>query len=333
MTAELLSLDFISPRAVPATWVGLGHLAAVPGLGPELGAALLERIAEPLDVWPEARVEGLLAMYPAVEPELQARIEDLLRRVLRAEEPSRPVLRACLAGLERLVARRTPRAVEGLVADLCRSILFRSREESLQRLLNQALSDEAAGDGVRLPAPWDREDRERALQILGLLALRPDLSPRLKRMILVRLFSFLDDWLDVVERGTNLYEARDSALWAVLTSILEAGGGQEVVARAEEACLRVLELHRRVPARLALDRRENVQRFLLAALARCGQVEVRVRGVGLDLRQLILRTVMDLASGGDSQVTRHLLRQTARLGVLPGPLQEELDSFLDRQPP
>lgn len=336
MVRELLSFSFLHPDALPAVWAGVGEVGSIPGLGQELQAELADRLGQPLDRYPQARVDALLQMYPACEVPVRRQIESLLRGVLTQEGPDRKVLRASLEGLERLLlAGPLLLDAEPLVMDLCRTVLWKGQEESLEQVLLQALSETAVGDGVQMPTAWSKEDRDLSLRILGAVACHPDTPERLHRMVVVRLFSFLADWLDAVERARDLYAYRETPLWEILRRLLECRPGEQGLPLARDAALRLLEVHRRRPDGLALARRENAQRFLLTLVRLDRDGEVLVRGVAVDLARTLLRTLMDLALSavGENKVTEYLLDELARARVLPDAMQRELEGFLARIAP
>lgn len=332
---ELLEQPFLGAEALPGALAALGELGGIPGLDAEVQLALVERLADPLERFPKARVDALLAIYPSGAHPVRRRIEEILRSVLGAPEPDRKVLRACLEGLEGLFAEGPLLLeAESLVAELCRTILRKGQPESLEALLRETLSEAARGDGVRVPAAWNRQDRDQALRILGALACHRETPDRLHRMVVVRLFSFLDDWLRAVEGGRDLYACRETPLWEILGRLLADRPGEVGFALAREAAVRVLELHSQHPQALALARRENTQRFLLSLVA--GEHgETVVRGVRVDLARVLLRTLMDLAlqAQGENRVTEYLLRELASSRDLPEGLRRELESFLARLEP
>jgi hypothetical protein len=328
---ELLSFSFLGPEALPTAWSGLGEVGAIAGLGEDLQSALVERLGEPLERFPKARVDALLQMYPHVEISARRRIEAILRGVLVRDDPDRKVLRACLEGLENLlIGGPLLLDAEPLVADLCRTVLRKGQPESLEILLRATLAETAQGDGVQVPTAWSKEDRDMALRILGAVACHPDTPERLHRMVVVRLFSFLFDWLDVVDAGKDLYAHRETPLWEILRRVLAARPGEQGLPLAREAALRLLEIHRRSPEGLALARRENAQRFLSALIGLDRDGEVQVRGVRVDLGQAILRALMDLAARavGENRVTEYLLRELLGGRVLSEGRQRDLQAFL-----
>jgi len=293
--------------------------------------ALVERLADPLDRFPKARVDALLEIHRSGDLVVRRRIEEVLRRVLGAAEPDRKVLRACLEGLERLCAEGPlPLEAESLVAELCRTVLRRGQPESLEALLRETLSEAAVGDGVRVPAPWSKQDRDQALRILGALACHQEIPERLQRMVVVRLFSFLEDWLTAVEQGRDLYAHRETPLWEILGQVLKVRPGELGFTLARETAVRVLEVHSQRPEALALARRENTQRFLLTLLTCDSEEGTVVRGTRVDLARVLLRTLMSLAAQapGENRVTEYLLGELSASRTLPEVLQAELAAFL-----
>jgi len=328
---EVLSFSFLGPEALPTAWSGLGEVGAIAGLGEELQSALVERLGHPLERFPKARVDALLAMYPQAERAVRRQVEALLRAALLREAPDRRVLRACLEGLENLLLGGPLLLdAEPLVADLCRTVLHKGRSDSLENLLRATLSQTAQGDGVQVPTAWSKEDRDQALRILGAVACHPDTPERLHRMVVVRLFSFLFDWLDAVEEGRDLYAHRETPLWEILRRVLVERPGEQGWPLAWETALRLLEVHHRRPEGLALARREKAQRFLLQLVGPGRDGEVTVKGVRVDLGQAVLRTLMEVAARavGENRVTEYLLRELAGSRILPEGQQQDLVAFL-----
>lgn len=328
---ELLDEPFLGREALPVAWAALGEVGGIPGLEADVKLALVERLADPLDRFPNARVDALLEIHRSGDLVVRRRIEEVLRRVLGAAEPDRKVLRACLEGLERLCAEGPlPLEAESLVAELCRTVLRRGQPESLEALLRETLSEAAVGDGVRVPAPWSKQDRDQALRILGALACHRDTPDRLQRMVVVRLFSFLEDWLTAVEQGRDLYAHRETPLWEILGRVLKVRPGEVGFTLAREAAVRLLDVHNQRPEALALARRENTQRFLLTLLACDAEEATVVRGTRVDLARVLLRTLVSLAAQalGENRVTEYLLRELSASRVLPEVLQAELEAFL-----
>jgi len=328
---ELLDEPFLGREALPVAWAALGEVGGIPGLDAGVQMALVERLADPMERFPKARVDALLEIHPSADLGVRRRIEEVLRGVLRAAEPDRKVLRACLEGLETLIAGGPLLLeAESLVAELCRTVLRRGQPESLEALLRETLSEAAVGDGVRIPAPWSKQDRDQALRILGALACHRDTPDRLQRMVVVRLFSFLEDWLTAVEQGRDLYAHRETPLWEILGRVLKVRPGEVGFTLAREAAVRLLDVHNQRPEALALARRENTQRFLLTLLACDAEEATVVRGTRVDLARVLLRTLVSLAAQalGENRVTEYLLRELSASRALPEVLQAELEAFL-----
>ncbi|MEW6278165.1 MAG: hypothetical protein AB1758_06055 [Candidatus Eremiobacterota bacterium] len=326
MARQALEYPIYRADSLPAVWEGLGNLGRVDCLDDGLRARVVEILAADLENFPAVRIPALLRLYPAAQDGLQRQVEGILRDVLTQEEPSRALLSASLAGLEDLARGDLfPHEAETLVAVLCRTVLFK-QDQSLERVMREALSADGQGDGVRLPTPWNREDRETALRILGWLARHSGAPERLKGMVLVRLFSFLQDWMEAIERGRDLYGHRDTPLWEILIPVLDERSDE----MAREAALQLLELHRRKPGQLALERRETAQRFLIEVLVRSQGADQRRRGVPFNLSQAALDTLADLAlrDQPEAAVTLYLLRELDRSARLRPDLEQRLRGFL-----
>lgn len=335
MVDSTLDFPIYHEDSLPAVWSGLGQLGAVPSLEPSQRQAILERLCEPLANYPAVRVEALLALYPVAGEELQRAVEARLRAPLTESEPAREVLSACLAGLESLCGGALfPHEADELVGVLCRTVLWKAREQSLESVMRQALKYSSEGDGVRIPTAWSREDRDAAQRILGCLARHEAGPERLQGLVLVRLFSFLQDWLEAVAAGSDLYAHRDTPLWEILTTVLRQKPSDRGRALSRETALQLLETHRRVPAQVALDRRENAQRFLLEVALSGQETALAVRGQTLNLARSILDTLADLAlrDTPEAALSLYLLRDLAQSDRLEAPLAERLRGFLANRP-
>src|SRR5690606_33493749 len=155
-------------EAHPRVWLGLGFLGSVPGPEEAHVGRIIERLMEGLAAYPEARVEALVLAYPQAGEERRRPVEGRLRPARGAGSAGRQLLKACLDGLERLLERGAYLVEpERLVADLCRTVLMRSRAPDLQHVMRRALSYASEGDGVQQPTAWAKEDRDQALRILG----------------------------------------------------------------------------------------------------------------------------------------------------------------------
>ena len=323
MIEKLLSYENLDKSKLPVIWLAWGELGAVDGIDQALEEKICSRIAENLAKFPEARAEALLIMYPHAAREVKIHIEHILRSVFNNEAPDRKVLEACLHGLVHLL-EDGPMLIEAdaLVSDLCRTVLSKT-EDSLDDILAYVLADNAEGDGVRIPTAWNRNDRERALRIMGAIAVHEETPDRLRRAVIYRLFSFLTDWLEGIEKGQNLYAYRDTPLWEILGRIVEKRPECEEL--AIEACVRVLEDHNKRLPGLDLDKHENAQKFLLAVI-RFGEKQMVISGAEIDLRRAVVRTLIDIAKNSENEnnVTEYLLEKLIDSGILPITLAAEL---------
>ncbi|GMU54760.1 MAG: hypothetical protein AMXMBFR33_39060 [Candidatus Xenobia bacterium] len=331
MVRQLLEFPIFTPESLPAVWLGLGQVGAIRALDERLRKQIIERLGGQLSPYPAVRVQALLALYPAASEASQRLVEGTLRAPLGGSEPAREILSACLAGLEELSASaHFPHEAEELVGMLCRTVLWKGREQSLESVMRQALSYASSGDGVRVPTAWSREDREAALRILGALARHPAGPERLQSLVVVRLFSFLQDWLDAVEKGSDLYAHRDTPLWEILALVLRQRPDPRSHELSREAARQLLEAHRNVPGQVALDRRENAQRFLIEVMLAGQGEDLAVRGRSLNLARSILDTLADLAlrDTPEAALSLYLLRDLERSERLEPGLQARLRGFL-----
>ncbi|MBI3927592.1 MAG: hypothetical protein HY319_18780 [Armatimonadetes bacterium] len=331
---EILGYPIYHAESLPAVWLGLGHLGGVRDLGDDLVEEILELLFSDLHLFPRERLEAVLLAYPAARPERQLEIERRLRSFLSQENADRDRVEATLAALQRFLKRRgCLQEPEQLVADLCRTVLRRGQERSLHTVMREALSYASEGDGVRVPKVWGRSHREQALRILGEFACHRQTPDRLHRMVVVRLFSFLDDWLDAIQQGTDLYGTRDTPLWAILTRVLRRRPGESGLELAVRVGLRLLELHRQVPHHLALEWRETAQRFIVTLIEQNLGAEVIRHGVKLDLRRALMRVLMELKATEEQEnpVSLYLLRELSQSPRLDPALKPALVSFLARR--
>lgn len=331
MVAELLQYNYLDDDKLPVVWTGLGEVGSIPNLSAHLQKQIVTRLGDKLERFPEAKVAALVKMYGACHQEARVHIEGLLRRVLASPEPSRKVLQFCLSGLKQLV-QDGPGLVEArqLVGELCRTVLNKSEGTDLELVMRQAISAEAEGDGVQLPVAWDKQDRDSAMEVLGALAISASTSAQLQTSVIYRLFSFLDDWLDGIEKGYNLYAYRDTPLWSILCQVLESQPSELTLKLAQQASLRTMEQYHQRLEGLDLTRRENTQKFLIAVLRLEPDNRVQVRGIEIDLGSAIMHTLMQVAreSPAEIHVTEHLLRELLNSRTLPAILQAELDASM-----
>ncbi len=326
LVGQILDFPIFSQEAHPNVWLGLGYLGSVEGLGAELVQGCLDRLAEELEPHPQEKVEALLRVYPGADQERRVQVEQRLRSIFGSESASRSVLKACLTGLERLL-QRGEFLVEPqmLVADLCRTVLMKSKEANLQTMMVQALSYSSEGDGILEPTVWDREDRDSALRILGLVVVHEATDGRLHRMVLVRLFSFLEDWLAEIEKGEDLYACRDTPLFDILDDALHQRPGEVGTDYGASIGRKLMELHRKVPHHLSLEWRESTQRFLLTLVEKDLGVSSK-----LDLPDSILNALMELqpVEEQETPVSRYLLEELHRRCQLRPELQTRLERYL-----
>lgn len=333
MAEVALGWPFLRRHDLPVTVTGLGLLGRVPGVAEEALSSILDPLL-PLDpevavTFAEARVRAALEMYesPTCPPTVREAVESRLERIVAAAAPARDLLVAALLGLDTLMSRPSaPLRVDPICVTLARMVLQKSRETSLDRVLAEALRDEAEGHGVRVPTAWSKEDRDFALTILGKAAAHPEVLDRLHRMIAARLASFTEDWLDAHERGENLYLHRDTPLWRIMLDLVDQRPSEHAVEAVVRVGLRALEVQRQAPQNLALERREEIQRLLGHLTWLAPQEPVEVRGsLSLDIPKTALATLTTLATR-DNENARLILEEIAPR--VPERLRPQLDGFL-----
>lgn len=319
---------------LPVVWESLGLLGSVPCISEDVRRRVSERLSENLSKDPQAKVDALLEVYKAAGAEVRAFIEAELRRIFTDPEPDRRVLKSCLEGLLSLLSDGPlPVEIEALISTLCRTVLSKSKEPSLDDIMKRMLSKDTEGDGVQLPMAWSHEDKLTALRILGAAACHKQAPERLHRVLVYRLFSFLDDWFAGIESGRNVYAYRGNPIWNVLVQLLEADRSEFTVNLAREAALRLMaDCGRRLEG-CDLVQSEAAQRFLLEVL-RCSQgVSREVNSIRVDLSHAILNTMMEAArnSPPDNRVSLSLLRDLLHEDVLSAADREELSMFAAAQ--
>lgn len=319
---------------LPVVWESLGLLGSVPCISEDVRRRVAERLAESLSKDPQAKVEALLEVYKAAGAEVRAFIEAELRRIFTDPEPDRRVLKSCLEGLLSLLSDGPlPVEIEALISTLCRTVLSKSKEPSLDDIMKQMLSKDTEGDGVQIPTAWSHEDKLTALRILGAAACHKQAPERLHRVLVYRLFSFLDDWFAGIESGRNVYAYRGNPIWSVLVQLLEADRSEFTVDLAREAALRLMADYGRRLDGCDLVQSEAAQRFLLEVL-RCSRgVSREVNSIRVDLSHAILNTMMEAArnSPPDNRVSLSLLRDLLHEDVLSAADREELSMFAAAQ--
>ncbi|MBQ7502275.1 hypothetical protein IJT93_06115 [bacterium] len=338
MTAAALNFPSLYERPkyhlLPVVWEGLGLLGSVPCINEDVRRRIVERLSEKLSKDPQAKVDALLEIYRAAGAEVKALIETELRRIFTDPEPDRRVLRSCLEGLHKLLSDGPlPVEIEALISTLCRTVLSKSKEPSLDDIMKRMLSKEAEGDGVQIPTAWSHEDKLTALRILGAAACHKQASERLHRVLVYRLFSFLDDWFAGVEKGSNLYAYRSNPIWRELVQLLEVDRSDFTVNLAREAALRLMADYSRRLEGCDLVQSEAAQQFLLEAL-RCSQgFSCEVNGIKVDLSHAIINVMMEAvrSSPPDNKVSLSLLRGLLTEDVLSAADREELSMFVAAQ--
>lgn len=277
------------------------------------------------------RVQAALSLHgnPASVGRVRERIEERFEHVLAEEQPPRELLVAVLDGVEALLRRdEIPVRLERMAVLLARVVLKKSRETSLDRVMRDMLRDEAEGQGVRMPEAWDKEDRDRALVILGKVAAHAGTPDPLHRMMTSRLVGFLEDWLDAQESGANLYLHRDTPLWTVLLDLVRARRSEHSVEAVVRVGLRAIEAQRKAPQNMALDLREDVQRLVAELIWLAPPQPVEVRGsLRLDIPRTAFQTLLHLATRENPTALR-VLDEISGRDDLPPRFKSQLEGFL-----
>ena len=351
LATELQGLPLFGPKALPSAWLALGYLGSLPELEAEQRRWLWDKLESRLEVLTQVGIEAALRLHGGGDAELRKTVEKGLRSVVTSKEPDRVLLQIVLAGLALFLqpgslptyplslggslpqdaagtVDRWLEDPEALVSDLCRTVLHKAPVENLEKVMQRALRYSSEGDGVQMPVAWGKEDRDLAMRVLGALASHPQTSDRLHRMLVVRLFSFLEDWMEAIRSGKDLYGSRDTPLWELLCHVLERRPGEVGLELAAEAAVRLLELHRQVPGHLGLPRRENVQRFLYVLIVQDVGAQLKLRGVLVDLPGMLVSLLVELSRAVDveSPVSLYFLQELAAL-PLREPLHSELQAF------
>jgi hypothetical protein len=343
-----LGWPFLRRQDLPVTLVGLGFLSRAPNIDESHLLDILDRLlpqgsapptpaavgmglsseGEEVNFAP-ARMRAALDMYGGRTcPEnVRVRIEEKLESIVGAAAPPRALLVAALDALDALMDREDPPLrVEAIGVLLARMVLKKSRETSLEHVLEDMLKEETEGHGVRVPEAWSKEERDRALVILGKTAAHPRVPESLHRMVSARLAGFLEDWLDAHERGRDLYLHRDTPLWRVLVDVVERRPTEWSIEALVRIGVRTLEVARRAPAALGLERREDVQRLLVCLIWLAPEHPLEVRGsLSIDVPKTALQTLMTLATRESESAMRVL---TESVEHVPPRIRPQLEAFL-----
>lgn len=332
MVVDTVRFEFIRQPRLPVTLQAMGLLAALPDVPADAVADYVGLLFGDLAIWPDARMQAVVCVHRSsfVPESVRHSIEDRLFGLLSDDATPRPQLRAALAATSAMLeGPHLPQSVGRLSAILARAILKRQHETSLQAVLKDALRPDGDDTGVRVPTAWDKADRDTAMRILGQVARHEEAPPGLSRQLTARLISFLDDWLDYQVRGRDLYLQRDTPLWEILTTLLDDSQTDPIVLEAlDGVAIRLLEAHGRAPGYLALERREDAQRFLLEYLKRERHQVVVLRGVTLDVEHAVVELLLQLGAE-DETCTLSLLRELVGHPGLPPSLKAQVQRFLD----
>ena len=316
---------------VSAVWQSLGYLGSAPSVSDELRSRIVERLSKKLDNNPTPKVEAIFNIYRASGVKVRAQIEHLLAQVLSSAEPNRQLLHCCLQGLLDMLKDGPMLAEpEAFVALLCRTVLSKSKEPSLNDIMKQMLSASAQGDGVQTPQAWDHADRTLALSIIGAAACHPDADEHLHQMFVFRLFSFLEDWFEGVEKGVNLYAYRNNPIWGALSELLQRDKSNFTLSLSRRAAIHLMADYKKRLEGCDLTQSESAQKFLLSVLEVSHGVSMKINGLNVELDRAILNSLTDTVrnSPPDNKAALFLLENLAKRRILREELQEDLEIFL-----
>ncbi|MGM9991377.1 MAG: hypothetical protein ACI376_00780 [Candidatus Bruticola sp.] len=318
-------------QVISAVWQSLGFLGSTPLISDELRIIVVQRISEKLADNPQPKVEALFSIYRASTTEVRLKIERIFSEVLSAAEPDRSLLHCCLQGFADMLQYGPMLAdPEAFVAMLCRTVLKKGEEPSLNDLMKRMLSSEAEGDGVQNPQAWDHADRMLALRIIGAAACHPQAGERLHQMLVFRLFSFLEDWFDGAERGINLYAYRSNPIWGALSELLRRDLSNFTLNMAKRSALRLISDFKKRLDGFDLTQSESAQKFLISVLELSKGAKMVFGGLSVEIDRAILNTLIEVArnSPPENKSALFLLENLAKRSVLSSDLQEDLEVFL-----
>lgn len=335
---EFPSLKEVEPQdenkkrhIVSAVWQSLGYLGSVPSISDTLRLRIVERISERLNENSAPKVAAIFSIYRVAGLQVRAQIEHILAQILKDANPNRHLLHCCLQGLAEML-KNGPMLTEpeAFVALLCRTVLSKSQEPNLNEVMKQVLSGSAEGDGIQVPQAWDHADRTLALSIIGAAACHPEASEHLHQMFVFRLFSFLEDWFEGVEKGANLYAYRSNPIWGALSELLWRDRSNFTLNLARRAALRLMADYKKRLEGCDLTQSESAQKFLLSVLKVSSGVNLKANGLNVELDRAILNTLADTVrnSPPDNKAALFLLEHLAKKRILRDQLQEDLEIFL-----
>ncbi len=318
-------------HVVSAVWQSLGYLGSVPVISDTLRTRIVERLSQRLNENSAPKVEALFSIYRVAGRQVRGQIEHILAQVLNSAEPDRHLLHCCLQGLlDMLKDGPLLTDSEAFVALLCRTVLSKSQEPSLNDIMKQVLSRSAQGDGVQMPQAWDHADRTLALSIIGAVACHPQADDHLHQMFVFRLFSFLEDWFEGVEKGLNLYAYRSNPIWGALSELLRSDHSNFTLTLARRAALRLMADYKKGLEGCNLAQSESAQKFLLAVLEVSGGVSLKVNNLNVELDRAVLSALTEVVrnSPPENKAALFLLEDLAKRRILADELQEDLEIFL-----
>lgn len=338
MVAQIAAYPALQPEflasqghLVEGFWTVWGLLGSAPALSDALRLQFVERLQSDLEAGSSAKVEALMAIYRVASRAVRLHLEGEWRRLLGDAKPQKKLLSALLSALRHLLEDgpllEEPQA---LLGGLCRTVLQRGAEPNLELLMLKTLAPGEEGDGVQLSQAWSYSDKLEALRLLGAAASHPQASQRLRELLIYRLFSFLDDWFEGLEKGDNPYAYRSNPLWAALTSLLERERSNFTLDLARRAALRLVNDYRRAVAGVDLVQSEGAQKYLQSVLQLSWGVKMELQGQKVEVDEVWLQTLLEVAqkSPPENRSALTLLHELLHDRHLPPEHRIEIELFL-----
>lgn len=256
-------------------WRSWAWLIACADLAPHWRERLVEELDRGCRRFPEQGPLWWEIVQSSPDPAIARRAENVMLQVLAQQQPARATLQSLLEALGRCLPRW--HQMQELIQTLSLRLLWLRSQDTPQARLRWALSRETEGDGVLNPESWDAQQRDLALQLLGQLALRPDLDLALRRPLRVRCWQFIKDWLEGVWRGGDSYQHRSMPLWTSGRGLLQQTELSELPL-VDDLAENVLGLQDSYPDRLRLLTHSDCLGFLLDwSLLPCPSVDEQLQ--------------------------------------------------------
>ncbi len=336
---EILGYPIFVPQSLPSVWQALGHLGTVQNLGPRLQRKIIRILSYEPHIFPNYKLSALLTLHPYASSKHQKLIEQTILNLLTNPPWNRKLIDAALEAVYHFLRRGNALTAPSIfITKLCQIIVTTGSEPSPEQIMLQALNEvDSDNDGILLPCPWDKEHKDLALKILGELACQPHIEDRIHSGLVVRLFSFLEDWLEAIEKGKNLYATRTTPLWTIVTRLLYQRPGRYGRHLAARTGIRILKIHHSYPHRLGLPWRESMQRFMAAL------IELNISSdpeftppdiavpVTINLPRQLLNTLKSLppAEEHSRPLNLYILEELTHSHTIDPHLKQEIIDFLD----